>query len=357
MLKKDNMNDSNHILVIEDNEDVRANLVEILELYGYEVSEAANGLEGVKEAVRILPDMILCDVSMPELDGFGVLNILNQQEKTMSIPFVFITARTEKEDIRRGMNLGADDYITKPFYKDELLQVIQTRLKKAASRGTHSSKAAKAPHLSDPERGYEKLQRAFEEQGRLKHYGQGQLIVEEEEFPHYIYRVETGRIHLIRSHDYGKDYIIAELGPGEVFGLSTVLERGYYHYRAKVASTACGCSLLGKERLLKMLNEDPNVSEAIIQLMARRLVAHGDKLAHQAYDSVRRRTALVLCDLHKKYEDVPIELSREELAQMVGTTKESVIRSISDFKREGLLMTEGRSIQLLKPEALHELLV
>ncbi|PHI19729.1 transcriptional regulator [Lewinellaceae bacterium SD302] len=352
------MSKPTHILVIEDNEDVRANLAEILELYGYIVTEAQNGLEGVKEAIRILPDLILCDVSMPELDGYGVLNILSQQDNTAGIPFIFITARTEKEDVRRGMNLGADDYITKPFYKDELLQVIKTRLKKAASRAPQGDNEAIVQHLNDPERGLKKLNSAFGEFGRLKNYGQGQLIVDEGEFPHFIYRVKSGRVHMIRSHEYGKDYIIAELGPGEIFGLSTVLERGGYHYRAKLAGDNGGsCQLLSKEKLFQLLNEDRNVSEAIIQLMASRLVAHGDKLAHQAYDSVRRRTALILCDLHEKYQNAPIELSREELAQMVGTTKESVTRSISDFKKEGLLTTEGRAIRLIDPTALYGLLV
>lgn len=103
------------ILVIEDNLEVRENLEEILELYGYDVETAENGKIGVHKALEKQPDLILCDVMMPELDGFGVLNILSRKDKTNGIPFVFLTAKSEKEDWRRGMNLGADDYITKPF--------------------------------------------------------------------------------------------------------------------------------------------------------------------------------------------------------------------------------------------------
>ena len=125
------MSNQKKILVIEDNLEVLENLGEILELYGYEVQEAKDGKEGVECALKNPPDIILCDVMMPQLDGFGVLNILSKKPATADIPFIFLTAKSEKEDFRRGMNLGADDYITKPFYKDELLQVIETRLKKS----------------------------------------------------------------------------------------------------------------------------------------------------------------------------------------------------------------------------------
>ena len=108
------------ILIIEDNPDVRENTAEILELSNYEVITAENGKEGVKLANEILPDLIICDVMMPELDGFGVLRILGQNQLTNHIPFIFLTAKTEKADFRKGMNLGADDYITKPAEPDEL---------------------------------------------------------------------------------------------------------------------------------------------------------------------------------------------------------------------------------------------
>ncbi len=343
------------MLIIEDNEEVRENLAEILDLYGYETTMAPDGLEGVKAAIQYLPDMILCDVMMPELDGFGVLNLLAKNERTAGIPFIFITAKTETEDIRRGMNLGADDYITKPFYKDELLQVVQTRLAKAALRNA-GGQPEKQPHLVDPERGHHKLEQAFAEAGRDKTYNQGATLVREGEFPHFIFRITKGKIHLSRSHEYGRDYIIAELGPGEIFGVPTILEKVAYHYTAK-AATDVTCQLLPSNTLLELINTDRSVTEALMHLLAGRVMEHSERLVHQAYDSVRRRTALIVCDLHEKYEGKPIELSRDELAQMVGTTKESVIRALSDFKREGLLTTEGKTIQVKEPQALRGLLV
>ena len=97
------------ILVIEDNQDVRENLAEILSLSGYEAITAENGKIGVEKAQKEDPDLILCDIMMPELDGYGVLHILSRQQKTADIPFVFLTAKAEKEDFRKGMSLGGDD--------------------------------------------------------------------------------------------------------------------------------------------------------------------------------------------------------------------------------------------------------
>lgn len=349
--------DKQQILIIEDNEEVRENLEEILELYGYAVAAEPNGLAGVKTAIQYPPDLILCDVMMPELDGYGVLNMLSENDRTAGIPFVFITARTETEDIRRGMNLGADDYITKPFYKDELLNVIRTRLKKAGIRAGGGTKTSSQPHLSDPEGGHKRLRAAFAEAGRRETPGQGRVIVREGDRPHFIYLVESGNVHLSRAHEYGRDYIIADIGPGEIFGVPSALERTPFHYTAKVAAQDAVIQSLPVDKLLKLLNTDRSITEALMRLLAGREVKNSARLVNQAYDSVRRRTALILCDLYEKYEGATIELSREELAQMVGSTKESVIRALSDFKRDGLVAAKGSELTILDAGRLRGLLV
>ena len=112
------------ILIIEDNSDIRENAVELLTLSGYEVIEAGDGREGAKLALQELPDLILCDIMMPVIDGYGVLHILSKHRETYNIPFIFLTAKAEKSDMRKGMTLGADDYITKPFDETDLLTAI-----------------------------------------------------------------------------------------------------------------------------------------------------------------------------------------------------------------------------------------
>lgn len=118
------------ILVIEDDDSVRDNLVELLEAEGFDVHSAENGTVGVQLAWESHPDLIVCDILMPGLDGYGVRATLSRDQGSLSTPFIFLTAKTERADWRRGMELGADDYITKPFTRDELLQAIRTRLEK-----------------------------------------------------------------------------------------------------------------------------------------------------------------------------------------------------------------------------------
>jgi DNA-binding NarL/FixJ family response regulator len=116
------------ILVIEDETATLDNLVLMLEMEGFQPFSAPNGRRGVEVARRELPDVILCDVSMPELDGYGVLEALRADNTTVSIPFIFLTAKGDKKDFRTGMNLGADDYLTKPASAEEVLSAIRSRL-------------------------------------------------------------------------------------------------------------------------------------------------------------------------------------------------------------------------------------
>ncbi|MBS1566670.1 MAG: response regulator, partial [Bacteroidetes bacterium] len=119
------------LLVIDDNTDIRENTAELLSLSGYNVLTAENGKKGVELALREKPQLVVCDIMMPELDGYGVLHLLKKNPETEQIPFIFLTAKTERVDFRKGMEMGADDYVTKPFDDLELLRAIEIRLKKA----------------------------------------------------------------------------------------------------------------------------------------------------------------------------------------------------------------------------------
>ena len=120
------------VLLIEDDKVLRENTAELLELSNFEVITACNGKDGLKIATTEHPDLIVCDIMMPKMDGYTVLEQLSEQNSTKYIPFIFLSAKTERQDVRKGMNLGADDYITKPFTEDELLSAIESRLAKAS---------------------------------------------------------------------------------------------------------------------------------------------------------------------------------------------------------------------------------
>jgi DNA-binding NarL/FixJ family response regulator len=123
------------ILIIEDQPDMRENITTILNMEGYEVLDAADGRRGLALAGEEKPDLILCDVMMPEMDGHQVLNALREDRSIAGTPFIFLTARGEKQDFRAGMVLGADDYLTKPVSADDLLAAIESRLERETKRG------------------------------------------------------------------------------------------------------------------------------------------------------------------------------------------------------------------------------
>lgn len=134
------VNTSKRILVIEDAHPLRKDIVEMLQFEGFEVFGAENGKLGVEKAHAVHPDLIICDIMMPVLDGFGVLHQLQQEHTLATTPFIFLTARTDRMDIRQGMELGADDFLTKPFTAAELIRTVHARLQKVAAFEDETSK-------------------------------------------------------------------------------------------------------------------------------------------------------------------------------------------------------------------------
>jgi DNA-binding NarL/FixJ family response regulator len=146
------------ILIIEDQAPMRRNVALLLEMEGYVTCTASNGREGIEVAKREKPDLILCDVMMPELDGHGVVTVLRADDAFATTPFIFLTAKSDRGDVRAGMNHGADDYLTKPIVREDLLAAIKTRLERAKSFEKQLNEAG----IFNPNfENFEPLQRAF----------------------------------------------------------------------------------------------------------------------------------------------------------------------------------------------------
>jgi len=337
------------IFLIQQPAGPQENLRALLTRAGYQITVYYSGTTAVHAALNAPPDLILCDANLPGTDGFAVLKMLANKPSVAIVPCIMLNGADKKADLRRAMNLGADDYLALPYSDEELLSVVALRLRKAAGR-------AAALSLSYPARTNDRLQDVFDREGKIQIFKHDHLVVRENELPHFVYLIETGRVHLTRSHPYGRDYIIAELGAGDVFGLSTVMEEDTFHYTARVASTRAECRLLPAERLTELVKSDQEITSNLVHMLANRMVVYGDRLVLQAYDSVRRRTALIICQLQEKTPDDHIRLKRKELAAMVGSTKESVSRALSDFRREGLISVEGRKIMVLDTAGLRVLL-
>jgi len=324
------------ILVIEDNLEVRENLAEILDLSGYEVCQAADGTEGVDLASREKPDLIICDVMMPRLDGFGVLNILGKKPDTASIPFIFLTAKAERADFRRGMNLGADDYITKPFYKDELLAVVETRLRKSEQIKKHFDRTESGLNsFINEARGYEELQK-LSEQRKTKIFKKRELVYEEGDYPRYLYFIKSGKIKVFKTNESGKEYIIDILREGEFLGHVDLIKDTPYAESAGALEDAV-LSLVPKEDFAALLYGNRDVSSRLIKMLANEIAGKEEQLLHLAYNSVRKRVADAILLLGEKEGKKEINILRDDLARIVGTAKESVIRMLTEFKSDGYI--------------------
>lgn len=339
------------ILIIEDNTDVRENLAEILELSGYHSITAENGKIGVEKAMQDQPDLILCDVMMPELDGFGVLHILSRNQRTADIPFIFLTAKAERDDFRRGMSLGADDYITKPFDETVLLETIEARLRKserlkAASgpEGTGSlerfineAKAVEAiRHLSD-----NREQRIYRKKDP---------VFREGETPRWLFYLEKGQVKIFKTAEDGREFITRVATAGDFIGYLALLNDANYSESA-TALDACEIKLIPKQEFFTLVYGHRDVTARFLKLLAHHVADQEQHLLDLAYNSVRRRVAAALVYLHDQGTH-EINLLREDLAALAGTAKETLIRTLTDFRESGLVEIHDGVIRISKIEQL-----
>lgn len=345
------------ILVIEDNQDVRENLAEILELSNYEVLSAENGKIGVELALAEKPDLVLCDVMMPELDGFGVLHILSKKPETSDIPFIFLTAKTEKADFRKGMNLGADDYITKPFDDVELLDAIETRLKKSDRIKKAFDKTPQGLNTFINEaKGYEALRKLSEDRP-AKTFLKKENIFLEGEHPRQVYFISHGKVKIFKTNEDGKEFILRVLKDGEFFGHIDLIKGTPYGESAAAMETT-EVSIVPKDDFFTLLYANRDVASKLIKMLADDVVEQEEQLLNLAYNSIRKRVAEALVLLDDRYaaqEDSRISILRDDLASMVGTAKESVIRTLTDFKNEKLIEIDNGVITILDKRKLDQM--
>lgn len=347
------------ILLIEDNKDVRENTAEILELAGYTVATAADGKKGVEQVNKQKPDLIICDIMMPVLDGFGVLHLLSKNAETSSIPFIFLTAKAERSDLRKGMEMGADDYITKPFDKIELLNAVESRLKKLELLKKEYRKDIDglANFIGDVA-GKDALQK-FLAGRKINTYKKKQHIYMEGNYPNGIYYVNKGKVKIYKIHDHGKEFIVSLLKEGDFFGYTTLLEGKVYLETAQ-ALEDCEIVFLPKDDFFSLIYNNREVAKKFLYILTQSVSEHQEKLVELAYSSVRKRVAEALLLLQNRYKDegqqtFSIAISREDLANIVGTATESLIRTLSDFKEEKLVDISEGKIKLLNEKKLKEM--
>lgn len=347
------------ILLIEDNHEMRENTSEILELANYEVLSAENGKLGIELARNNNPDLIICDIMMPELDGYGVLYLLGKEPVTANIPFIFLTAKAEKSDYRKGMNMGADDYLTKPFEEIELLNAIESRLKRSESfKQKFNGNIDGLDKFIDTARGLKEL-KALSKDRKIRSFKKKQVLFHEGDYPNHIYFINSGKVKTFKINDDGKEYITDLHKPGDFIGFIALLEETDHNETAVALEDSETC-LIPKEDFTKLLNTNKDVSNQFIKMLASNILEKEKQLLDLAYNTVRKRVGDALIRLMDKYKsedknDFTISVSRDDLASIVGTATESVIRSLSDLKDEGLIKIQASRITIVNPSKLRQL--
>lgn len=333
------------ILLIEDNLEVRENTSEILALAGYEVTTASNGKLGVEMAQHDKPDLIVCDIMMPELDGYGVVHILSKDDRTAKIPFIFLTAKTEKSDIRKGMNLGADDYLTKPFDDTDLLNAIEARLRKNAMQQKLYESSAEGLEHFIKDAGQILNLKDLGKNRKVKSFKKKSEIFSEGDAPLNVYYVKSGQVKIFKCHPDGKEFITSLVSTNDFFGFEPIME-GTAYQESAVAIHDTELVVIPKIDFITLL-QSSEVSASFVSLLCRKVTEKETQLVNLAYNSVRQRTAEALLKatlVNGRAES--IQISRDDLSKMVGTASESVIRVLSDFKEEGLIETEAGKIRI-----------
>lgn len=347
------------ILIIEDNADVRENTAELLELAGYHTITASNGKEGLESVKNKIPDLVLCDIMMPELDGYGVLRAFDNIPEMAGKPFIFMTAKSEKSDIRKGMDLGADDYLTKPFTGDDLIRIIGARLKKVELMQKTFENSIHGinefMHTAKHEIGIS----IFPENKTRKKLRKKDMLFMEGDTPSHLYYVVSGKIKVFKSNETGKELIVDIYKEGDFFGYVELIE-GCKHKEFAMAIESSEVALIPKEDFFQLIYSDHDIALIFINLLAKSYSDAEEKLIHLAYNSARKRVAEAILFVYEKYQKVGepklmFNLMRENISSLSGISPESVSRNLSDFRDQGLIETHNGNIRILDLEKLKKM--
>jgi len=293
---------------------------------------------------------------MPEVDGYGVLEALAGNEVTKNIPFIFLSAKTEHKEIRKGMDLGADDYLTKPFEEDELISAIESRLAKAELLSKMEPSKVQEVH-EDGLHDLNELKNFFDDNGDVIPVKKGECIYEEGLHSNKVYLILKGVVKTHKMDENGKELITALYEPDDFLGF-TSFEDNVPYQESATAVEDVELAAISKQDLKEILGKSKDVTLELVNVLTENLSEIKQQLLQMAYSSVRKKTAQTILQfarvMHKKPQE-SIKISRYDLANVAGIATESLIRTLSGFKKEGIIEIEGRNIRILDLQALEHM--
>ena len=342
------------ILLIEDDFKDRENIAEILELADFHVKTASNGKEGVLLAEQFLPDLIISNIIMPLLDGYGVLQILSKKKQLNKIPFIFITSKVSYQDMRKGMDLGADDYITKPFKESELISAIESRLSRIKTlKGNGEENLLNLNNTEELVFSQEKSIKEFLKKRKPHNYKKNESVYCEGNHSNHFFIVDKGLVKTFKISLEGKEFITTIFKKGDYVGLPSFI-KNTAHFESATAIADTNLYKITREELCDLIKHDQLISRNIMTFLSDILIDSHEQLVHMAYGSVRKKTAIVLLNLAVKQPNNTylLNISRSDLAHSIGIAKETLIRTLHDFKVEGLINIKRFAIEIIKSEKL-----
>lgn len=346
------------VLLIEDDTTLRESTAELLELANYKVMTAPDGEKGVLTAKAAHPDVIICDIMMPKLDGYGVLKALSADNETKAIPFIFLTAKTEHKEVRLGMELGADDYLTKPFEESELVGAIESRIAKAnILMESQQNNTADTSGNETQVKSIHQLKNFIDDNGDDFYFQMGDVIYREGDNSNLVYLVIKGNVKTHKLDEQGKELITGIYRADDFFGFTSFTKNIPYREYATAMedSTLIG---LHKDQLKILLEQNSELVMELLQLLSEDLIQIKEQLLQMAYGSVRKKTASTLlkfADKLQKDEAGNIHVLRSDLASVAGMATETLIRTLSNFKKEGIIEIQDRDIRILDMDRLEKI--
>ena len=346
------------ILLIANDPAVRAATCDILELANYQVFQAADGKSGVEQALSDIPDIIISEVGMPGLDGFGVLHLLQHKPWFGNVLFIMLCSSMNKTELRKAMEMGADDVIIKPFEGTELLSCLETRIRKKEQ----GAKLRRDTELGTPLIETEKeLQEFLVKDRNIDRYNRKQLVIREGDRPTKVFYIVVGKARSYKTHPDGKDLVIDLYGPGDYIGYADVLNDTNYSETVETLDYT-ELALIPRRDFEEVIRNNTIATRKFIQRVINRSSRMQNRLLWLAYHSLRQKVAAALLQLKEKYGCTPdgnfeINLNRTAFASIAGTATESSIRTLGEFKAERLIELEGDgTIRLLNEKKLSQMI-
>jgi CRP-like cAMP-binding protein/CheY-like chemotaxis protein len=340
------------ILVIESNVNAMNAYTEILRVVGYKTITALDGDIGINMAIANAPDLILCNVSLGNIDGFGVLAVLSKNILTSNIPFIFISTAFKLDILRRGMDMGADDFITRPFQDDQLLRAVNSRINKLKTFNHNPENSIAVgnenfddiPHIKE-----------IISQSNYRRLKKKQTLYFEGDYCQGVYFLDVGNIKTFKLNSDGRELITNLYQPKSFIGI------GYLLLNSPLAETAealenCSLYFTPKKVILELLELYPSLNQYFIKILSINLKEKEDQLVEIAYESVSKRLSKVLIRLNRTASPIDyIAITRDDLAGLTGIATETVSRILSDFKHQNLIEKNGSHIHIVNLKKLQEL--